>query len=93
MAPGEEVAARSRDSEIGAKGAYLSAVTTVTAEEMASAIARTVSMRDRFEPDPARAAAYGELFEDFLSLREGLSGQWQRLTGVRARPAVAPPAH
>ncbi len=77
--------ARSTDSEIGAKGAYLTAVTTVTGEDMAAAVDRTVTLRDRFEPDPGRSAAYDELFDDFLALREGLAGQWRPLAAVRSR--------
>ncbi len=80
--------ARSRDTEIGAKGAYLTALNTVHGEDMLAAVDRTVTLRDRFEPDPARAAAYEELFGDFISLREGLSGQWRQLASIRNRPAV-----
>ncbi len=84
--------ARSMDTEIGAKGAFLTAVTTVTGEDMTDAVERTVTLRDRFEPDPVRRAAYDELFGDFLSLREGLSAQWRRLTAIRSRPAANPGA-
>ncbi len=80
--------ARSQDTEIGAKGAYLTALNTVQGEDLLTAVDRTVVLRDQFEPHPARAAAYEELFGDFLSLREGLSGQWQRLASIRTRPAA-----
>lgn len=80
--------ARSVDSEIGAKGALLTAL-VATGEEptMASAVEHLVFTRDRFEPDPVRAADYDGLYEDYLGIRVAAMGEWDRLAASRARRA------
>lgn len=83
---------RSADSEIGAKGAFITALVETGEETSAQrAVERCVTVRDVFEPDPARAALYDELYGDFLAIREGVMGEWGRLAASRARNRTAEP--
>ncbi|MFI6104686.1 FGGY family carbohydrate kinase [Streptomyces sp. NPDC051310] len=62
--------ARSADTELGAKGAFLTGLVLTGAESsMRDAAAKYVRMRSRWEPDPRRAALYDELHEAFLTWR------------------------
>lgn len=62
--------ARSADTELGAKGAFLTGLVLSGAEPSMSAAAATyVRMRSRWEPDPARGEFYDALHESFLTWR------------------------
>lgn len=76
---------RSTDAEIGTKGAFLTAL-AATGEQpsIREAVASHVHTRDIFEPDPAAAPIYDELFGGFLAIRTTASAQWSRL--ARSRP-------
>ncbi len=79
-------ALRSADSEIGAKGAFVTALVANKDEEnVASAVQRHVLMRDTFEPDPRRSAMYDELYADFMAIRGSVMSDWGRLAASRAR--------
>lgn len=83
------VAARSADSEIGAKGAYLTARSILDSSDIASLAAAQVTIRDRYEPDPAATAAYDDLFGEFLGLRTHARAGWPALAGLRERHATS----
>ncbi|WP_424217158.1 FGGY family carbohydrate kinase (plasmid) [Streptomyces sp. BI20] len=70
--------ARSGDTELGAKGAFLTGLVLSGAESsMHSAAAKYVRMRTTWEPDPARAAAQDDLYKAFLDRRErARAGGW-----------------
>ncbi|MEI5100600.1 FGGY-family carbohydrate kinase [Streptomyces sp. PmtG] len=62
--------ARSADTELGAKGAFLTGLVLTGAEPSThSAAATYVRMRTRWEPDAERAALYAGLYEEFLRCR------------------------
>ncbi|MEU7281155.1 FGGY-family carbohydrate kinase [Streptomyces sp. NPDC045431] len=62
--------ARSADTELGAKGAFLTGLVLSGAEPgMRAAAEKYVRMRAGWEPDPGRAAHYDELYEAFLTWR------------------------
>jgi xylulokinase len=77
---------RSADSEIGAKGAFITALVAAGDQPTPqAAVDRHVFTRDVFEPDPARSALYDELYGDFLAIREGVRDGWERLAVSRSR--------
>ena len=77
---------RSVDSEIGAKGAFITALVATGAEpDVASAVDRHVFTRDRFEPDPECVGVYEDLFGDFMAMRASTAGEWERLARSRSR--------
>lgn len=77
---------RSVDSEIGAKGAFVTALVANKDEEtVESAVQRHVLIRDTFEPDAQRSGMYDELYADFMAIRESVMGDWGRLADSRAR--------
>ncbi|MDI3387911.1 FGGY-family carbohydrate kinase [Streptomyces sp. B-S-A8] len=62
--------ARSGDTELGAKGAFLTGLVRSGAESsMHTAAAKYVRMQSSWEPDPERAQFYAALYEDFLDRR------------------------
>ncbi|MFC9238877.1 FGGY family carbohydrate kinase [Streptomyces decoyicus] len=62
--------ARSGDTELGAKGAFLTGLVRTGAEtSMHSAAAKYVRMQRSWEPVPERAEFYAALYEDFLGWR------------------------
>ncbi|MGI5484310.1 FGGY family carbohydrate kinase [Streptomyces lavendofoliae] len=62
--------ARSADTELGAKGAFLTGLVADGAEPgMREAAARYVRMRSAWEPDPRRGAYYDGRYESFLTWR------------------------
>jgi xylulokinase len=71
---------RSRDDEAGARGAYALGRLATGGDPGAYA-----GVRDTFAPDPARAAAYTALYDDFRALRETETRTWPRLAALRAR--------
>ncbi|WP_239567584.1 FGGY-family carbohydrate kinase [Streptomyces sp. G44] len=80
--------ARSQDTELGAKGAFLTGLVLSGAEtSMHSAAAKYVRMHDRWEPDPERSAHYTRLYESFLTWRT-----LAREAGWRAAPPHGPRA-
>ncbi|MFB1044853.1 FGGY family carbohydrate kinase [Streptomyces chrestomyceticus] len=99
--------ARSGDTELGAKGAFLTGLVLSGAESsMHSAATTYVRMRSSWEPDPERTARYAELYEDFLHWRDlAREAGWrpgagrQRVPEVPGRPPApphpipAPPGH
>jgi sugar (pentulose or hexulose) kinase len=77
---------RSTDAEAGAKGAFLvGLVATGKAERVEEITSRYVRARDTFEPDAERSRLYGDLYADFISLRETTASQWPRLGAMRGR--------
>ncbi|ARX88461.1 sugar kinase [Streptomyces alboflavus] len=62
--------ARSGDTELGAKGAFLTGLVLTGAESsMHGAAAKYVRMNTSWEPDPERAQFYAGLYEEFLRWR------------------------
>lgn len=75
--------ARSGDTELGAKGAFLTGLVLTGAESsMHSAAAKYVRMHSSWEPDPERAQFYAELYEEFL--------RWRTLVREAGWTAAAP---
>ncbi|MFK0294112.1 FGGY-family carbohydrate kinase [Streptomyces sp. NPDC090442] len=82
--------ARSGDTEIGAKGAFLTGlVRTGAASSMHRAADTYVRMQRTWQPDPERATFYAALHDDFLAWR-GLArtAGWQGAATRRPRPAA-----
>ncbi|MFF8289468.1 FGGY family carbohydrate kinase [Streptomyces sp. NPDC016309] len=83
--------ARSADTELGAKGAFLTGLVLSGAEKsMRDAAAKYVRMRTRWEPDPGRGAFYDGLHESFLTWRAAARslGWSPAATDVREAPHV-----
>jgi xylulokinase len=77
-------AVRTEDSEVGAKGAFLSGLVATGAEpDLASAAERYVRQGDRFEPDPEAAERYTRLYKEFLDLRAIARPGWRRQAAHR----------
>lgn len=73
---------RSTDTELGAKGAFITALVATGAEsDVESAAGRLVRLRDRFTPRADREAVHGERFEQFRALRDDATPTWRRLAG------------
>lgn len=81
---------RSCDTEIGAKGAYLTARSIVEQRSVSELAKSFVHVRDTFEPSPQLLGVYDDLFAEFLSLREPARQMWPRLAGVRKRHSAEP---
>lgn len=76
---------RSADSEVGAKGAFVTALVATGREpDHAAAVARCVRPAESFTPDRAVAGVYDELFANFRSTREHARADWPRLRLSRA---------
>ncbi|MCH0564130.1 FGGY-family carbohydrate kinase [Streptomyces sp. MUM 2J] len=82
---------RSADSEVGAKGAFLSGLVSLGEEpDITTAARRYVRIRTADEPDAQRSAFHASRFETFLALR-GLSARgWQVLAGSPPCPDTSP---
>ncbi|MGA4800132.1 FGGY-family carbohydrate kinase [Streptomyces lavendulocolor] len=81
--------ARAADTELGAKGAFLTGLVLTGAESsMSEAAAKYVQMRSGWEPDPGRGAFYDELYESFLTWRAAARslGWSPATTDVRKAP-------
>jgi erythritol kinase (D-erythritol 1-phosphate-forming) len=77
--------ARSADTEVGAKGAFLSGLVATGAEpDLRTAAEKYVRAGDRFEPDPEAAERYANLYEEFLELRAIAREGWRRQAARRA---------
>lgn len=77
-------AVRTEDSEVGAKGAFLSGLVATGAEpDLASAAGRYVRPGHRFTPDPEAAERYTRLYEEFLDLRAIARPGWRRQAARR----------
>ncbi|WP_285775423.1 FGGY-family carbohydrate kinase [Microtetraspora sp. NBRC 13810] len=75
---------RSRDAEVGARGAYLVGLVATGAAASVEAAAREhVRLSDAVEPDPAGSARYARMYEDFLALREANAAAWPLLARGR----------
>lgn len=84
--------ARSGDTELGAKGAFLTGlVLTGDQPDLHSAVRAHVRMRDGWEPDPGRARLGDDLYEDFLRWRSlARDAGWQpRSTTSHTAPVQA----
>lgn len=76
---------RSVDSEVGAKGAFLTGlVATGAVPDFPEAADRHVHVRDGFEPNGAVTETYQSLFIDFLADRDSAGEEWARHATVRA---------
>ncbi|KNB53204.1 FGGY-family carbohydrate kinase [Streptomyces caatingaensis] len=83
--------ARCDGTELGAKGACLTALVATGAQPSAhDAAAALVRVRDRWEPDPERGAFYDALHASFLDWRR--SARALGWAPPAAAPAVPPPA-
>lgn len=80
---------RSADSEVGAKGAFLTGLVSLGHEpDLTTAAARYVRIRAANDPDPDRVKFYTTQYDRFLALRE-LSGQgWRLLADSSPGPDV-----
>jgi xylulokinase len=77
--------ARSADTEVGAKGAFLSGLVATGAEpDLRTAADKYVRAGDRFEPEPEAAERYASLYEEFLDLRAIAREGWRRQAARRA---------
>ncbi len=80
---------RSVDAEIGAKGAFLTALVALGEERsMADAVATYVHARDTFEPDPKLTGRYDDLYEAFQATGATIASEWPRLAGLRSTLAA-----
>lgn len=76
----------SEDSEVGAKGAFLTGLAATGASPDVQSAARSyVRIRGRRDPDPDRAALYEARFQDFLALRDVSVAGWRRLAAARGQ--------
>lgn len=76
-------ALRSVDSELGAKGAFITGLVATGAEDtLDAAAARLVGLRDRFEPVERHHELYRGRFEQFLELRRLCAPVWRRMAGA-----------
>ncbi|MEU1819023.1 FGGY-family carbohydrate kinase [Streptomyces roseifaciens] len=84
--------ARSTDTELGAKGAFLTGLVLTGAEpSMRDAAAKYVRMRAGWEPDPERSAFYDELYASFLTWRDAArSLGWSPAAAPAPVPAPMP---
>ncbi|MEU2562385.1 FGGY-family carbohydrate kinase [Streptomyces longispororuber] len=90
--------ARSGDTELGAKGAFLTGLVLTGAEaDMRSAAQKYVRMRTRWHPDPQRSGFYAGLYEELLRWRAlARDAGWAAATRTapeappRTAPAPAP---
>ena len=80
---------RSKDAEIGAKGALLVAGVAIGTEvDMTQAVAKTVLMAERYEPKPSAVAVEQEMYEQFLTHLTDLKHQWAALADLRVSTGV-----
>ncbi|MFM9372964.1 FGGY family carbohydrate kinase [Streptomyces sp. Da 82-17] len=78
--------ARSTDTELGAKGAFLTGLVLTGAESSMHRAADTyVHMSGHWEPDPERSALYADRYDSFVNWRE-----MARSSGWQPHPAPAP---
>jgi erythritol kinase (D-erythritol 1-phosphate-forming) len=78
------------DQEVGAKGAFIAGLVAIgEKEDFASAVKDYVKVRDTFAPDKERQQQYDELFEQFISVREGTLPIWKRMADDRTRWSTA----
>jgi erythritol kinase len=76
---------RSADTELGAKGAFLTGlVATGKEDDFEHAVTRFVRLRDQFEPQADRADAYAERYRLFLDLRDVCAAAWQKMARAAA---------
>ncbi|MCG5213173.1 FGGY-family carbohydrate kinase [Streptosporangium sp. KLBMP 9127] len=77
---------RSRDAEVGARGAYLiGLVATGAAADVPAAAHEHVRLGDAVDPDPAASERYAQMYGDFLALREANAVSWPLLAQMRDR--------
>ena len=71
---------RSMDTELGAKGAFITGLVATGAEnDLDAAAANLVKLRDRFEPRGDRHELYSDRFQQFLEMREICTPAWRRM--------------
>lgn len=73
--------ARSADTEVGAKGAFLSALVATGTEPDLTHAARYVRTERACEPDPDRVRHYTGAYERFLELRDIAASGWHLPAG------------
>ncbi len=79
---------RSTDSEVGAKGAFLSGlVATGEQPDLARAADQYVRTHTGCDPDPHAARRYTALYEEFCALRELARPGWEHQAAVRRSDA------
>jgi erythritol kinase (D-erythritol 1-phosphate-forming) len=73
---------RSADSELGAKGALITAlVETGVESDFTAAASRLAKMGDEFTPDDERHQLFSERYDRFLEMREAAQRSWRVLEG------------
>ena len=71
---------RSIDTELGAKGAFITGlVATGVEKDIDEAAANLVKLRDRFEPRGDRHELYTARFQQFLEMRKICAPAWRRM--------------
>jgi xylulokinase len=84
---------RSVDAEIGAKGAFLTALVALGEEKnMHDAVASYVHARDTFEPDPHASRVYADLYDGFLATGKTVATEWPTLARLRSITAPVDPS-
>ncbi|WP_267245137.1 FGGY-family carbohydrate kinase [Streptomyces sp. PR69] len=80
---------RSADSEVGAKGAFLTGLVSLGEEpDITAAARRYVRTRPADEPDAERSRFYASRFDTFLALREVSAAGWQVLADSPPGPGA-----
>jgi xylulokinase len=75
------VTRRSADSEVGAKGAFITGLIATGAEpDFPSAAGRLTAVGEEFTPDDERHGFFSERYEQFLELREPAQRSWRVLS-------------
>lgn len=81
---------RSVDSEVGAKGAFLTGLVAVgAADSIPAAAPNFVRLGDTYQPSPANTPIYAGLFADYLTIREATAQAWPTLANTRQRLRAA----
>ncbi len=76
------VTRRSADSEVGAKGAFITALVATGGEpDFATAAERLATVSDEFNPDDPSHELHSKRYERFLELREPAERSWRVLSG------------
>lgn len=75
---------RSKDSEIGAKGALLTGLVALGIErDMVAAADRYVEARHTYEPNPVAVRVYEEMYGRFIALLPEMAKQWPAVAETR----------
>lgn len=85
---------RSLDSELGAKGAFITGLIATGRESDTERTAeRLACAGDRFEPREDQSALYAERYRQFVELRGAAAVMWQRIADASRAGGVVAPVH